>query len=198
MKIGFDLDNTIVDYSDAVQIYVKDLEIHNVKTIPELRNWFRIRNRNEEWTRAQSWLYSEGLQFAKITEGAFDVLSALNKFPFEFSILSHKSVFGPQKYGSREFRKAMNDWFSGSELGNMCINKIEYFNSLDEKIEGIRRGGFAYFIDDLRKVFEHKNFPHVTFPILFSTEKCRVQNGESGDILTIEKFSSLMDLLSSR
>lgn len=195
MKIGFDLDNTLVDYSDSVKVYVKNFQDCDAKTVPQLRNWFRAQNQDELWTKAQSWLYSEGLEYAKISDGALEILIAVAELSIDFSILSHKTLLGPQRYGRKEFRKLMNEWLFCSDLWNICTNKIEYFDSLDEKIEGIRKGNFDFFVDDLRKVLEHKRFPDRTMPVLYSPEKLNFETGTTSAVIIIDSFTSLMELL---
>jgi len=195
LKIGFDLDNTIVDYSQAVREYSKKVDSCEARTVSELRKWFIQRNQEELWTQTQSWLYSEGLQFATITEGALKVLKTLSSSSSEFSILSHKTLFGPYKYGKKEFRKAMNEWLVNSELWDLCIGKIQYFDSLDAKVEGIRSGKFNFFVDDLRKVLEHSNFPSSTIPVLFSPESRESAAGSHSRIVSIPKLTSILKLL---
>lgn len=194
MKIGFDLDNTLIDYSQAIQVYSKRIVACKARTVSELRKWFFERKEAEKWTEAQSWLYSDGLQFATITEGALEVLKILTSFS-DFTILSHKTLFGPQEFGKKEFRKAMNEWLVNSELWDLCIGKVEYFVSLDAKVEGIRAGHFKFFIDDLRKVLEHDNFPHSTIPVLFSPDTREIKADSHSRIVSIPKLASILELV---
>jgi len=194
LKIGFDLDNTLIDYSQAIQEYSRSIVACEARTVSELRKWFIQRNQEELWTQTQSWLYSEGLQFATITEGALEVLKRLSSSSSEFSILSHKTIFGPQAYGRKEFRKAMNEWLIDSELWDLCMGRVEYFDSLDSKVEGIRAGNFNFFVDDLRKVLEHYNFPHFTIPILFSPDSNESTEDSHSQIISIRNFASVLTL----
>jgi len=197
MKIGFDLDNTIVDYSQAVLEYACTLDSCQAKTVSELKRWFFARNQEDQWTRAQSWLYSEGLKFAEITKGALDVLTALNTLPLDFSILSHKTVLGPKEYGGREFRKAMNEWLFYSDLRELCMHRVEYFDTLDAKVEAICKGRFGFFIDDLRKVLEHDDFPQSTIPIHYSPDLHESDYESKSRIVSIQKLSTLLTFFAS-
>ena len=49
--------------------------------------------------------------------------------------------------------------------------KIFYVNTINEKIEIIKKNKLNYFIDDLIEIFLKKNFPSKTNKIFFSNHK---------------------------
>jgi hypothetical protein len=159
---GFDLDNTLIDYSDSCRQYSQQHGLSEVSSVHELR---RLLNSDIEsstaWTSAQSWIYGVGLQYAFISHFAINLLEKLLHKDWQLSIHSHKTKFGPAAYGSVPFRELMIDWLNSSELQNFfkIDSNIFFYDDLDSKVWGIANSDLESYIDDLPKVFKHRNYP---------------------------------------
>lgn len=159
---GFDLDNTLIDYSDSCRQYSQQHGLSEVSSVHELR---RLLNSDIEsstaWTSAQSWIYGVGLQYAFISHFAINLLEKLLHKDWQLSIHSHKTKFGPAAHGSVPFRELMIDWLNSSELQNFfrIDSNIFFYDDLDSKVWGIANSDLESYIDDLPKVFKHRNYP---------------------------------------
>jgi hypothetical protein len=159
---GFDLDNTLVDYSESCRQYAKQHGIPEVSSTNELRSLLNSEiESGANWTSAQSWIYGVGLHYASISDFATNLLEQLLQNGWRLSIHSHKTESGPTAYGSVPFRKLMIDWLSASELRNFfnLDSNVFFYGDLDSKVLGIATSDLAIYIDDLPKVFKHVDYP---------------------------------------
>lgn len=157
-KFGFDLDNTIIDYSYSVLEYCKLMNIENVVSLSDLRFLLKKSENNQEnWVKAQSWLYSDGLDYAKLSSGFIELCNILENFGYELAIFSHKTNLGPSQYGSRPFRKLATEWLMGSEINNFFTpsKNVNFYETIDEKVASISSYDPSFYIDDLPKIFKH-------------------------------------------
>lgn len=167
---GFDLDNTLVDYSKSCAIYCIKNDIPPMQTIGELRSYFKPgKVDTEDWTIAQAWLYTEGLEFATIVDGAIEFIEKLSDDGWALSIHSHKSQSIPMKFGGFSLRGVFINWFDDSLLKlHFEIGKnVFFYESLAEKLEGISNSNLSHYIDDLPKVFESSSYPRRLKSFLF-------------------------------
>ena len=66
-RFGFDLDNTLIDYSQSTVEYCKLNRLQIYKSLRDLRNKIKFEMADDEsWQSAQAWIYTEGLDFAKL------------------------------------------------------------------------------------------------------------------------------------
>jgi hypothetical protein len=170
LRIGFDLDNTIVDYTESSKLYAQLNSIHGVSDTSELRNFFLSHNDFSGWTRAQSWLYFDGLEYAQLSDGIIETIEKLRNLGSFVAIVSHKTERTPDDFGSFPIRQQMQDWLTCTVLPTIVDDNIFYSESLEDKITLIEKMSFDYFVDDLVKVLKHPRFPLKTKPILYSTQ----------------------------
>ena len=174
---GFDLDNTLIDYSESCKEYSRMFGLPYVNSIGELRKILKPLDReSEEWTRAQSWIYGAGLQFARFNDGSLNLIQNLLNASWECTIHSHKTEFGPVKFGAVPFRKLMRSWLESSALANlMAIEKsVFFYSSIEDKVSGILRSKVTHFVDDLPKVFLTNGFPQSITCFLYKSEDARL------------------------
>lgn len=159
---GFDLDNTLIDYSESCQIYADLQGFDKVNTLTELRNLLKPLDYNSEsWTKAQSWIYGEGLKYAKLSTDVVEFLNKLKERRWSISIHSHKTRIGPLRFGEVRFQDLMNRWIKDSLLPSYVdINSnLFFYTSLELKVLGIQKVNLTHYVDDLPKVFASPNFP---------------------------------------
>lgn len=192
VKLGLDLDNTVINYSEAARVYALRNSIEAIGTLANLRSVLRTKS-DLEWQKAQAWLYSEGLQFATPVEGWSDFLMELKHFNLEIYLISHKTKFTPKNTGKVEIRKYAMRWLEE----NLKIKEIPqiqgvYFESTREKkIARIKTLSLNCFVDDLQEVLNNENFPIGVKRVLFGTKSSNTS------IKSIKSFDTLMKVVLS-
>ena len=172
LKIGIDLDNTIINYQKSFKKFLKEKNI-NCKPISKKKikhvsnNNSKIRN----WTQAQEEIYGKYIVFAKPYKyfKNFEKFALKNKI--KLYIVSHKTKFSQfsKKYN---LHSQSNKWLKNNISKELY--KIYYVKTVNQKIKKITNLNPDYFIDDLVEIFNHKNFPKTVGKIHFS--KIKVNN----------------------
>ena len=160
-KIGFDLDNTIIDYASTVQKYCVIKGIPYQDSIDSLRRLLKKSESDQGfWIEAQSWIYGPGIENAQLAKNFVNLCRKLTELNYEIQVFSHKTEFGPKEFGSQPFRYFANIWLQNSEARQYVSpnQNVSYFNSLNEKVAAINRYSPNYYIDDLFKVFAHPDY----------------------------------------
>lgn len=160
IRFGFDLDNTLIDYSASVQKYCQINNLKNCVNIGELRQLLRKSNvSNNEWQIAQCWLYTTGLNYANFSEGALDFIYHLYKKNIGIYIVSHKTEFTPNFCERKNLRHLAFTWLKNSEIINVLpdLKNLYFEDSRQEKIAQINRLSLDYFVDDLFEVLDDPN-----------------------------------------
>ena len=161
-KFGFDLDNTIVDYSASVEKYCFDNSLKVCQSVEELRKLLQEADHSGRlWQIAQGWLYTDGLSYAKPALGVFGLCEYLATNNFEMFIISHKTTHTPVFCGHRPLRDVATNWISSGDLSNYFLEtkNIYYEDSRELKIERIKSLSLDYFVDDLVQIFQDPYFP---------------------------------------
>jgi hypothetical protein len=163
MRIGIDLDNTIISYDKAFQLaakskglVAKDCNL-NKKGI---RNLIRQRENGElEWQKLQGYVYSEGLQNAKLFPGVFRFLWLCRERKFQVEVVSHKTEYGHFDQRKISIRDIATNFLATKSLisdVNPLLQKITYKSTKQEKIDYIKQRNFDYFVDDLEEIVNSK------------------------------------------
>jgi len=150
---GFDIDNTLINYSQSLtrlarldpRLYpLKDFRKQNVKR-------FLIENYGEEsWTEIQASLYTEYVQYSKISPIAVRLLSNLS-LNNKVLLLSHKSKH-PIKGVKKDMRLPVLEKLLSSGLDVTKRDsriQVQFFETKTEKIEAIHELNLDFFLDDL-------------------------------------------------
>ena len=155
-SIGLDLDNTIIDYSDAYYSLSQRLELGELhRDRISIRNVLRKSEFDDDnWQYFQSLLYTEGLVYAKPAKGLLDFLNICKHKKIEVSIISHKTTTTQSRFGSQDLRTPALDWL---RINNILSNYVSesnviFCNSAEEKIEVIKATDFDIFVDDLIEI----------------------------------------------
>jgi hypothetical protein len=157
--LGIDLDNTIIDYSGAF------LEIARVE-YPQInfdnldKSYFKTELTKllgeTEWTKCQSRLYGEYIQWAKPHDGFLEALRTIYKLGWVVKIISHKSQYSISN-NSINLRKPAFTWITEHISRFFPIefnpdNDVLFADSITHKIRLIEDTGCDAFIDDLQKI----------------------------------------------
>ena len=172
IKIGIDLDNTIIDYDKVFyKIALKEgLITKNIKSDRiKIRNFIKKKSL-VKWKILQSKIYSVYINEAEVKKGFLNFINSVYQKGFEFCIISHKTKY-PYMGEKRDLHLISKKWI------NININKkidfkiknIFFETSEKKKINKIIKQKCDYFIDDLPSILEA--IPKKTKKILIDTKK---------------------------
>lgn len=192
-SFGFDLDNTLIDYSSAVKEFCKMNSLPPCNDIGMLKAMLRkFGNSDYDWQLAQSWLYTSGLEFAQPGVGSIDLISYLSKEGYQLYVVSHKTSHTPKFCGQIPLHDLAINWIRKSGLSDYFQDqqRIYFEPTRESKVRIIRNLSLDYFVDDLEEVFEEPNFPSHTKKFLIhksesqnSTLKCVIDFNSIREIL---------------
>jgi hypothetical protein len=170
LKIGIDLDNTIVIYDDLIRTHADLLNVpQNLKSKKDIADYLRRNNLEYKWTEIQGLIYGSLMNKAKIAPSLYDVIIRLIKYNVEIVIISHRTRYS-QYDGAYDLHESASLWLNKNIFIKLKGPQIKVFfgETVDEKINIIRDQKVDYFIDDLKKILNHKDFPTSTKKILFT------------------------------
>ena len=191
-SFGFDLDNTLINYSEAVAEFCRINSLPLCNDIGNLKVMLRkFSDSDHEWQLAQSWLYTSGLEFAQLGLGSIDLISYLTQKGYHLYIVSHKTSHTPKFCGQVPLHDLANNWIKKSEIASYFkeTEQIYYEPTRELKVKRIRELALNYFVDDLEEVFNESEFPIDTKSFLIY--KSSSQNSKIkcvGDFIDIKEI----------
>jgi len=194
-SFGFDLDNTLIDYSAAVEEYCRIKNLIHCTNIGMLREQLgKSSFSDHDWQLAQGWLYTEGLRFAQPGLGSIDLCKYLIQEGYQLFIVSHKTSHTPYFCGSIPLHDIANNWIKKSAIANYFkeTEQIYYEPTRELKVKRIRELALNYFVDDLEEVFNESGFPIKTKSFLIY--KSSSQNSK---IKCVSDFSDIKEILAN-
>jgi phosphoserine phosphatase len=197
MLIGFDFDNTIACYDQAISRLADelfDLPSYVPRTKAGLRDYLRQQRRETEWTAFQGELYGPGMRYAEPFEGAIETMAQLKACAHEMVIVSHRT---PKPYAGspHDLHQAAREWIETRlrKNGLFADDQIYFLETRDAKVAKINQLGCNVFLDDLPEVLESPEFPVETLGILFNP-MC-IEGPEVAKRVTISRWHQLPILL---
>jgi hypothetical protein len=175
MKIGIDLDNTIISYDEAFLSVAKkegmiDERFEGSKN--DVKQLIQENYGEIDWQMLQGLVYGKYIHEAKIFKGFKRFIWRCHFQGVSVQVISHKTEYGHQDKERISLRKAAIDFLDKNKLINDSYGKmfknIDFASTRDEKIEKINEQSFDWFIDDLHEVIFHKNIDDSINKILFS------------------------------
>ena len=178
MRIGIDLDNTIIDYTEAFLFGARQL-----KLIPEkwkgqkieLKSVVKSHSEGEQkWQKLQGKVYGQWVHHAKLYSGVFRFLWRCHQRGWETIVVSHKTEHGHFDSDKISLRDSARDFLLSCQVcesdGEGLLNEIKFESTREQKIQTIDDYQCDVFIDDLPEVLENREFPLETQRILFDPE----------------------------
>ncbi len=193
IRFGFDLDNTLIDYSGSVLKYCQVKNLKNCFDIETLRQLLReLDTTNHEWQLAQCWLYTTGLNYAKFADGAIDFIDYLHKKDVSIYIISHKTEFTPDFCGRKNLRYFASTWLENNGITNILPSprNLYFENTRQDKITQINRLNLRYFVDDLFDVLDDPNISQSISKYLIGS-----QNFTNESIKCAQNFIQLKEMV---
>jgi hypothetical protein len=195
MRIGIDLDNTIIDYTEAFLFGAREL-----KLIPEkwkgqkieLKSVIKSHSEGElKWQKLQGKVYGQWIHHAKLYSGVFRFLWRCHQRGWETIVVSHKTEHGHFDSDKISLRDSARDFLLSCQVcesdGEGLLNEIKFESTREQKIQTINDYQCDVFIDDLPEILENREFPLETQRILFDPENQHKTN-------TLERANSWDDV----
>jgi hypothetical protein len=191
-SFGFDLDNTIIDYTITVAEYCKRTDLIPCSEIKSLKSYLRtIDSSDHSWQVAQSWIYTDGLEFAALNEGFIELCRYLIEKNYKLYIVSHKSQNSSSASGSKPLVIPAINWLMQNKIFDYFrAQNIFFEESQMKKIERIKALKLEGFVDDLEEIFSHKEFPVQVKRFLFGYEFSNVSN-----VISVPKLIQVKEYL---
>jgi hypothetical protein len=174
MRIGLDLDHTIISYNDSYKYIVEELQIETeCLTKAELKKFFEEPNRSGvSWLDFQQCLYTFGLEKAVPQPGVLDFLSKARHLEHDLFIVSHKTnTHFPHNDKFLNLREEAMRWLLSTRIYPELVNRkdIYFVNDGIEKLTKIKDLSLDIFIDDLPEIIFSRDFPVSTVGYLFGS-----------------------------
>jgi len=172
MIIGFDFDNTIVDYSKVffkIAIKKKFITKNIYKNKTAIKKYLFKKGEMKNWKILQSEVYGKEMAQAKPYKGFLKILKILLDKKNKINIISHKTLY-PYCGKKINLHKSSRKWIA-KNIKKQLRKKIKFYFEKTEKkkILRIKQTNCNIFIDDLESIL--KRLPLKTSKILFSPEK---------------------------
>lgn len=178
MRIGIDLDNTIINYDHAFYAAATSLSLvpkATEATKRAVKHYLHTHHPEGDvaWQKLQGYVYGRGIGAATIYAGVTDCLRLCRARGWHVVIVSHKTVHGHFDPTQCNLRDAAREWLSTQGFfsapdWSMQMEDVYFEATRAEKVNRITALACDYFIDDLMEVFEEPHFPSATQQILFA------------------------------
>jgi hypothetical protein len=172
LRIGIDLDNTIVCYDDLFVALARRRGLIGNGSRPgriALRDELRAGGREHIWTELQGEAYGEHMQAAPPFSGALDFVRDCGWRGISVFIVSHRTR-QPYRGTSSDLHAAAHRWLERQGFAGpagVAGERIYLEITREEKMRRIGTLRCTHFIDDLADVLTDPAFPATTVPILF-------------------------------
>ena len=178
MRVGIDLDNTIINYSNIFSEICKDYDLKINKKNPklQLKTYIRKYISKKKWTKIQGEVYGEKIFKADIFQNFKSFLKFAKRNSIEIIIISHKSKNPILGKKINLHSKALLFLEKKLDFKFLKNKNIFFENSLSNKIKKITDCECDYFVDDLLDVFKNKKFPATTEKLLFKDKHIDTNN----------------------
>lgn len=158
MIIGFDFDNTIINYTNSFKkiSQKKKLVPNNFnKNKNSIKNYL-IKKKNENaWTTLQGEVYGKYIMSAEIYKGVAKAILYLIKKNCVVKIISHKTKF-PYMGEKINLRSSAMKWLRKNLIKKNYIKidqkNIFFEDTIENKIKRIKKERCDIYIDDLPKI----------------------------------------------
>lgn len=171
MRIGVDLDNTIVCYDYVFRRAAKEKGIESPSALAavkdHLRSTLRAAGREAEWTELQGIVYGPGMRFACLFPGVVEFFARARETDAAVCIISHRTRF-PYRGEPHDLHEAARAWLAACELSQRGVLPPVFMElTKEDKLARIAEQGCTHFIDDLPELLCEPSFPANVTRILF-------------------------------
>jgi hypothetical protein len=166
MRIGLDLDNTLVTYDALFSDVARSRTL-----VPagfsggkrEIRDAIRLLPDGEmEWRRLQAHVYGPGILAAMPAPGALEFIEGAHQRGIEMVIVSHKTERASADPDGTNLRSTAFEWLRLNKIvgpGAVPEEQVYFEDTRADKIARIVALHCTHFIDDLEEVLNDPAFP---------------------------------------
>ncbi len=202
MRIGVDLDNTIIRYEALFQRVAREWRWIGPEIPPskeDVKRHVMGTRGNDAWTELQAEVYGPRLLEAEAFPGVEEFFAESGTRGDEVCVISHKTRF-PARGVRCDLRIAALSWLEhhgwfDSRRGRFSRNAVEFCDTRAAKVAAIRRRGCEVFVDDLPEVFAEPGFPLATRKVLFDPSGVRHTGAEVVRAATWKEIAERMAAL---
>lgn len=177
MRIGIDLDNTIINYNALFHFAALGhglISRHVPAHKDTIKHYIVTRHGNDAWTRLQGEVYGPLIDYAEPFAGVGEFLGQCRQHNYPVFILSHKTRH-PALGEPHDLHAAARGWLRNQGwLAHATIGlteeSVELHETRELKVRAIQRHSCDVFIDDLPEVLADPLFPSGTSRILFDPD----------------------------
>jgi hypothetical protein len=191
MRIGLDLDNTIVCYDGVFTLLAAEAGLpDSVAQRGKLgiRDFLRRQDREDVWTVMQGRAYGDRMADAVPFAGALDVLGAAKAGGHELFVVSHRTK-RPYLGEPFDLHASARDWLNKRGVGQLAEVFLE--ETAESKAQRIHSLVCDVFIDDLPEFLRRPDFPASTRRLHF----CPGGPAEVLEFETVESWAAVGMLL---
>lgn len=179
MRVGIDLDNTLICYDQAFARVGKEEGLLPVSfdgnKAAVKRALLAERPDGFLWERLQGLVYGRRIDAAELFGGVAAFLVACRGQGVEVAVVSHKTERAHHDPHHTDLRGAALRWMESNRFfdsGGLGLDRARvYFEGTrDDKVRRIRSLACDVFIDDLAEVLAHADMPPACRRILFGNE----------------------------
>lgn len=178
LRIGIDLDNTLIDYGGVFGTVAADLGMlpasQRGASKAEVRATLRAQVDGERtWMRLQGQVYGRYLGRARLFPGVAAFFREAGLAGARSTIVSHKTQYGHEDQHRVRLWDAALAWlddagFFAPEGFGLRREDVHFEETREAKLARIEAIGCDVFIDDLPEVLLHPAFPKQTVPLWFA------------------------------
>ncbi len=183
MKVGLDLDNTVVCYDRCFHALA-----HREFSVPDhvpiskraVRQFFRDSGREKDWTILQGIAYGRGMDEAIPFDGALDFVRAAVANGLPLSIISHRTAH-PIVGDQTDLHASARDWLRRAGFigdGALSENDVFFETTKEAKLRRIAAQGCNVFLDDLPEILRSPLFPATVEGWLFDPNAEHTNGGK--------------------
>ena len=183
MRIGIDLDNTIICYNRVFALVGRKLGLlprafKGSKAAVKAHLLARNDGDETDWMRLQGQVYGAFINHAKPFPGVARFVARAAAAGAKPAIVSHKTKHGDFDAAAIDLREAALGWLVDHQIAGVPgaaleATDVHFEESRDAKVARIGALNFTHFIDDLPELFAHCDFPSATRGILFAPRSSR-------------------------
>ena len=177
MRIGIDIDNTIVCYNRvfAKVAISKGFSVHSDASKNDVKKWFHEHDMQQAFTLLQGEVYGKFIDLAILFDGVLAFIDVATRANCHLFLVSHKTRY-PLVGEKFDLHKSASRFLIDnkviSKYNDLGIHSKNVFfePTFARKIDRIAALNLDFFIDDLLQVFQHSNFPKKTNFMHFSQD----------------------------
>ena len=177
MRIGFDFDNTIVDYDLVFTQIADELNLEYLDSPKNsIKNYYELElGQPNSWKKIQFTVYCEFISKISPSEKFIMFLNWLIDNNHDIFIVSHKTQNIKINNINLNLRAPAKKWIE-KNIPNFKKERIFFESSAIAKIRKIKSLNLDFFVDDLVTILNHRQFPDVTKKILFNSSALKLNN----------------------